>query len=290
MSRISEALQYSDQAPRAALSSIECDTFIDAPSKTAAQQPTPAMAAPSPAAGGIECRQLPMRIEGTSPLLPFDDTHWYASEQYRIARTRILQHPAQPKVILVTSADSGDGKSVSAINLAGVMSLKSDATVVLADCDFRRSSLHKQLGLPDGPGLSEVLTGACGLEQALIKTEQFPNLYVLTAGSSGKTVNPAELLDSPRWKELSKRLRNTFRHVILDSPPFGRVADYDLLQSSADGIVVVVRPDHTRRSVCLKMLDSIPRERLLGVVLNCVEDWFLARPYHYKMADYRGDQ
>jgi Mrp family chromosome partitioning ATPase len=61
------------------------------------------------------------------------------------------------------------------------------------------------------------------------------------------------------------------------------VADYELIQAHCDGIVMVVRPDHTNRKLCLKALDTIPKERLVGVLMNCVRDWFLwkTRDYHY---------
>jgi receptor protein-tyrosine kinase len=224
-------------------------------------------------------RQAPIRLSATTPLLPFDDTNLIAAEQYRMIRTRLVQHPAKPRMVLVSSAGPGDGKSVTAVNIAGALSLKSEGKVVLMDADFRRSTIHAQMGLPLSPGMTEVLSGAASLEDALIRTTQFPNLYVITAGTPAP--NPSELLASTAWRSACEMLRNRFQHVIVDSPPVASVADYDLLQAACDGVVLVLRPDHTCRSTCLKILETMPKEKLLGVILNCVPQWFLNRRDQY---------
>src|SRR5262249_44949796 len=124
-------------------------------------------------------RQVPIRIPASTPLLPFDNTNFSAAEQYRMIRTKLIQHPRQPRLILISSAVPGDGKSVTAVNIAGALALKTEANVLLVDTDFRRSTIHMQLGLPASPGLSEVLTGIVSVEEALVQTAQFPNLYVI---------------------------------------------------------------------------------------------------------------
>jgi capsular exopolysaccharide synthesis family protein len=231
-------------------------------------------------------RTLPLRIPGAAPVLPFDGDHWEANEQYRILRTRLIHHSKQPRMIVVSSAGSGDGKSITTVNLAGALSLKTESKVLLVDADFRRSTIHTQLGLPKEPGLAEVLRGACILEEALVQTEQLPNLYVLPSGESKG--NPAELLDSSPWPALCTRLRQMFRYVILDSPPIAAVADYDLIQAVCDGVILILRPDHTNRKQFQAALELIPKDKLIGAVLNCVPNWFLGRyssPYYY--GDYR---
>ena len=235
-----------------------------------------------------EVRRLRIDFADKSPLLPFNSANFVAAEQYRVIRTRLIQHLKQPRLVLISSGGPGDGKSITAINIAGALSLKTDAKVLLVDADFRRPTIHTQLGFPATPGLSDVLSGSAALEEALIRTEQFPNLYVLPAGAPRS--NPSELLDSERWRTLCGRLRSTFRYVIADSPPVATVADYELLQASLDGVILVVRPEHTKRQACLGALKIIPKEKLVGVVINCVEDWFLARrqsyaaPYYYSSA------
>ena len=233
----------------------------------------PVLKAEAPAVDAI--RTLGFQLRAPSPLLPFEKGQWRPSEQYRILRTKIVQHPRQPHLIVVSSPAPGDGKSVSAINTAGALSLKSEGQVLLVDADLRKSAIHLQLGLPESPGLVEVLRGTCTLENALVHAQDFPNLFVLSAGAA--VDNPVELLDSAAWQALCVRLRGLFRYVILDSPPVGAVADYDLIQAVCDGVIVVVRPDHTDRRLCQKALDNIPKAKFLGVLLNCVPDWKPAR-------------
>jgi capsular exopolysaccharide synthesis family protein len=232
---------------------------------------------PRPALEAV--RMLPVRIALSTPLLPFDNTDPHASEQYRIVRTRIIQHPRQPRLVVITSAGPGDGKSVTAINLAGALSLKLEANVLLVDADFRRSNIHTQLGFSAAPGLAEVLKGECTLEAALIHVQQFRNLYVLPAGEA--TCNPAELLDASRWHPTCTALRNLFRYVIIDSPPIATVTDYDLIQAPCDGTILVARPDHTKRDACLAAIKIIPKEKLLGILLNCVSKWLLRQRSGY---------
>src|SRR5436309_605057 len=83
-----------------------------------------------------------------------------------------------------TSAGPHEGKTVTSINLAGALALKSGAMVVLIDGDLRRSSVHETLGLPRSPGISNVLAGEATLTEALVQAAELPNLYILTAGDS----------------------------------------------------------------------------------------------------------
>jgi len=285
MSKIFEALnrQPGDLA-EAALSPLAGNGHAAAPVEHSA---APAEYAAGPIVAAAEVRSsaiktVALRIPGKVPVLPFDGDHWEANEQYRIVRTRLLHHPRQPRIIVVSSAGAGDGKAITAVNLAGAMSLKTESKVLLMDADFRRSSIHTQLGLPKEPGLADVLRGSCTLEEALVQTEQLPNLCVLPSGESKG--NPAELLDSSPWPVLCARLRQMFRYVILDSPPIAAVADYDLIQAECDGVLMVLRPDRTNRKQCKAALASIPEDKLIGAVLNCMPNWFLGRytsPYYY---------
>jgi len=216
-------------------------------------------------------RTLSLRVPAPSPLLPFESGQWRPSEQYRILRTKISQHSKQPRAIVISSPGPGDGKSVTAINTAAALSLKSESHVLLLDADLRKPAIHKQLGLPQSPGLADVLAGACTLENALVHTKEFPNLCAISSGTT--PANPVELLDSRQWRAVCTRLRDIFRYVIMDSPPVGSVADYDLIQDVCDGVILVVRPDHTNRNLCRQALELLPKAKFLGVLLNCVPDW-----------------
>jgi protein-tyrosine kinase len=223
-------------------------------------------------------RQVSLKVSPGSPVLPFDYSHWGASEQYRFIRTRIVQDPREPKMIVISSGGSGDGKSLTAINVTGALSLKTE-TALLIDADFRRASIHKHLNIERTPGLGDILEGRVTIEQALLRIDQLPRMYVLTAGEIH--ANPTELLDSPQWHTFRQQMRERFDYVIIDSPPIGTVADYDLIQSGCDGVLFVARPDHSNRSACFKALNHIPKEKLLGTAINCVKPWFLLKKSAY---------
>lgn len=235
-------------------------------------------------------RDVRINLAAGSPALPFDGSDERAAERYRIIRTKLRQDLRRPRVLCISSSGIGDGKSVTATNIAGALALKRDTRVLLIDADLRRSTLAKMLGLPQGPGLSEVLAGVVEWQQAATRILDAPNLFFLPAGES--KAHPAELLDSPRWKATCDLFRNTFSFVIVDSPPMGTVADYDLIQAPCDGIILVARQDHSNRSRLLKSIASVSTERLIGVVMNCVSPWTLWRtsgdpkadPYGYKPA------
>lgn len=218
-------------------------------------------------------------------LLPaFAGTNAKTMERYRLVRTKIVQHPRKPRILCISSASPADGKTVSAFNTAASLALKSDTTVLLVDADLRRPQLARSLGLPGTPGLAEVLAGTCTLEDAVVRIAELPGLYFLPAGHN--SANPTELLDSARWRELADRIQNTFTFGIFDSPPVGLLADYDLIQSVCDGILLIVRPGHTKRHLLQKTLDQMPADKFLGVVVNAADDWFLWRTHDYYYNSY----
>jgi capsular exopolysaccharide synthesis family protein len=220
-------------------------------------------------------REVRLHLAVKSPVFPFEDAHWAASEQYRILRTKITHHAAQPRLIVISSPGAGDGKTISAINLAGALSLKREGKVLLVDADLRRSAVHSGLGIPGSPGLADVLAGACTIEQALLHIKELPNLYVMPAGTPPS--NPVELLDRPEWPALGSDLRKLFRYIIADSPPVAAVADYDVIQAVSDAVILIVRPDHTNRRLSQRALETVSKTKLIGVLLNGVPDWFLGR-------------
>ena len=222
---------------------------------------------------GAGMRRLPIGASRDSAVILARGLDHRVSEQYRLIRTKIVQHPAHPKMLMVTSPGPGDGKTISAINIAGILALRDNANVLLIEADFRRPTVSRSLGLPNEPGLANCLRGSSTLQDAIIRVEQFPNLYVLPVGAS--EVNPAELLDTEKWQSVCSTARRHFDFVIIDTPPIGSVADYDLIQAKCDGVILVIRPDHTDRDLCKQAFDRIPDEKRLGVVMNCAEEWFL---------------
>jgi capsular exopolysaccharide synthesis family protein len=227
-------------------------------------------------------RLVSFRITDSSPLLSPKHEDRRAAEQYRIIRTRIFHQLPGNSITVICSPGMGDGKTVTSVNLAAALAHKSEDKVILVDADLRLSKVHERLGIPRGPGLAEVLAGTCTLEDAMLRVEQLPNFYVLPAGLA--EVNPTELLDCSNWRALMVRLREEFRRTIIDSPPVEAVADYDLIAANCDGVVLVVRPDHTSRPLLANALAKV-KSKLIGVLINDVEDWFLWKrgspSYHY---------
>ena len=279
MSKIFEALQRTEHAikPLAEHGDNGHDAALSrAPAEPAA---TAADARTKETTGPFNVQIVPIQLVAGSPIMPFDGTDPRASAQYRIIRTKIHNDPKQPRILMVSSPMPGDGKTINAINLAAALALQERVRVLLIDADFSRPSVAKLLGLRSSPGLGDVLHGTAAINDALIRVEQFSNLYVLTVGKT--TSNPAELLASGRWEALCELFRNQFRYTVLDVPPVGTIADYELLQLSTDGVVLVVRPDHTNRQLCEMAFQTVPKAKQIGVIVNCAEEWFLSKTHSY---------
>ena len=234
---------------------------------------------PAEAHAVVPERRIALKISAMSPIFPLDEAQPVAAEQYRIIRTKLMQNLAKPRVIVVSSATSGDGKTITSINIAACLALKPDTPVLLIDGDLRRPMISTLLGIPAAPGLSDVLAGKCTVADAVVRTEQVPNLSVLVAGEDKE--NPAELLDSPKWNELLEEARQRYKFIIIDATPVAAVADYALVQASCDGVVIVIRQDHTERGLLNNALRVVPKDKLLGTVLNCVQSWFLWKTHGY---------
>jgi len=217
-------------------------------------------------------RVVQLNLTDTSPIFPYAGGDDVAAEQYRIIRTKILHSSKKPQVVLIASGSSGDGKTVTSVNVAACLALKEDARILLIDGDFRRPRVSDALGIPRSPGLIDVLAGRTDFDATLVRAAQCPNLFILPAGHAADAA--AELLDSQRWRLFVQEIRGRFTSVIIDAPPVAVVADFELLQVVCDGIIVVTRPDHSNRADCIRALQTVDQDKLLGVVLNCVGNWW----------------
>jgi protein-tyrosine kinase len=199
------------------------------------------------------------------------DPYSAAAEQFRAIRTRIelLNETGACRVLAVTSAVHGEGKTLTAVNLALVMSMSLNRRVALVDCDLRKPRVHETLGLPVEFGLTEVLRGEAELDRAILELPK-ENLHVLAAGTLPS--NPAELLGSAPMREIITSLRERFDYVILDTPAALPVADPEVLGSLVDGIIFVVRAGLTPREQVLRAMENFSRDRIVGVVLNASEE------------------
>ncbi len=212
------------------------------------------------AAIGYSAILNPLLIAGLAPKS-------LAAEQYRSLRTRLAQVEGAGtlRTILVTSPQKGEGKSVTAANLALTMAQELQRRVVLVEADLRKPSLQHLFGLPPGPGLAEYLAGAAEL-QDVMKVLPDHNLTVIPAGVT--PVNPAELLGSTAMRRLLDHLRTRFDRVLLDTPPVLPLADVAILAPLVDGSLMVVRAGYTPKPAIENALRAFDSSRLLGVVLN----------------------
>jgi len=191
-------------------------------------------------------------------------------EQFRSLRTRILQagERDRKRAFVITSANMGEGKTLTAVNLSWLLAQTDGATALIIDADLRNPCAAEYLGIDSDRGLSEVLTGETKLTQAIVKLNP-AGLHVLPGGSRREDV--AELLSGPRFSNLLEEARKLFDYIIIDAPPLGIFTDANVLISRADAAVLVLRAGSTRFSAIDRLLEQIPRERMLGVVLNRAE-------------------
>jgi succinoglycan biosynthesis transport protein ExoP len=208
------------------------------------------------------------------------------AEAYRSLRTSLLLSHlgAPPKIIMVTSALPQEGKSTTSINCAIVLAQKG-VRVLLIDCDLRRPSIHKTLGLGPRSGLSNVLTGSTTTKQAITVAPNLPNLDVLPAGTPPP--NPAELLASANMRDMLEELRGKYDHIVLDTPPTLSVTDAVVLSPRADAIVLVIRSGGTTKQALRRSRDILMQvnAKVSGVLLNAVD---LSSPDYYYYYEYQG--
>src|SRR5579863_133866 len=203
------------------------------------------------------------------------DPHSVASQQYGILALKVAGWMRQNggRVLAVTSATGGEGKSLTALNLSLALADSSQGRVLLVDCDFRLPRIHERLGLKSDKGFSDLLAGT-GTDPAPY-ISRLGNLDVIGSGSTRD--NPVSLLASARMREILARLRQEYQVAILDSPPVVPIADSHILAGLADGVLMVVRARRTRPELFQHALESLGATNVAGVVLNDVE--YAASPY-----------
>ena len=198
------------------------------------------------------------------------DTCREALESYRALRTRLLRilNKNGLRSVAVTSAAPGEGKTLSSANLAVCCAQLQDFRVLVVDGDLRTRGLTRLLGVPQERGLSELLHARCDFADPIVATD-IPNLFVLGAGSDLEP--PPELLAGARWKDFMNWCSETFKLVIVDTPPLTPLADTDLILHGCDGALFVVRARKTSRDVVKKAATHIDEKKLLGVIFNAAD-------------------
>ncbi len=203
------------------------------------------------------------------------------AEQFRTLRTRLynLRETSPFKKVLVTSALPGEGKTFVTTNLAQAIAREPDRRVLIIDADLRSPALHRPLGAPLSPGMAEYLRGEA-TEAEIIQHGQEGKLCFIAAGT-GET-NPSELLSNGGFADLLERLSPLFDWVIVDSPPCLPVADANVLAGSCDGVLLVVRARSTPAAATERARKELQRRKVVGVVLNAVEEAYVQEHYYYQ--------
>lgn len=210
------------------------------------------------------------------------------AEAFRGIRTNVLFSSAEAggRSVVVTSTGPGEGKTLVATNLAVALA-QAGQRALLVDADMRKPRVHDVFHEPMMPGLSNVLVGNAKASEA-VRKGPVDNLWLLLSGVTPP--NPAELLASRRFKDFLATLEENFDWVIVDSPPVMAVTDASVIAHVAQGVVFVVRSEHTNKhtaSTALEQLESA-KAKFLGGVLNRVD--VLRNPYyysHYYRRDYK---
>jgi capsular exopolysaccharide synthesis family protein len=191
-----------------------------------------------------------------------------------------------PKTLLVTSSLPGEGKTTTAVNTA-ISLAQTNASVVIIDGDMRRPRLRSIFNLPDGDGLSSILSSDITVDEMMrcVVRDEASGLFVLRSGPVPP--NPAELLGSDQMRKLIEVLGAAFTHIVIDSPPVSSFTDGVLIGSIVDGVLLVVHGGKSSRDVVRRsrQLLSDVGAKIVGVVLNNVS--VRSHEYYYYQRYYR---
>lgn len=183
-------------------------------------------------------------------------------------------------VLLITSSQSGEGKTFTAENLGAIYAYANKKTVIIGG-DLRRPRLFSEFGLRHEKGLSEYLSGQVEKTDIVVESG-FRNLFIIGAGANPP--NPAELLERDRFKMLIDYLKEEFDLIIIDSPPYEVVTDTSIIADHAEAVLFVTRHNYTKREV-LSRISHLAEKKLqnMGIVLNFFEQ---KAGYGYKYSHY----
>jgi len=192
----------------------------------------------------------------------------FAAEQYRAVRLTLetLHHDRNVKVVGITSPGRGEGRTMTALNLAGALAQAQQARVVLVEADLRHPSVARYLGLSHGRGLCHYLLDSSRTVDDVLQRPPSIAFSVVPAGPASSM--PYELLKSPRLGALLDELRASFDYVLLDTPSALPFPDVGIIRDLVDGFLVVVRANQTPREQVTDTVGVVGRPRALGLVFN----------------------
>lgn len=209
-----------------------------------------------------------------------------AIEAYRALRTSLLGALGKinEKIVLVTSADAREGKTLTTLNIA-IMIAQMGKKVLLVDMDLRRGRLHRSLGSSRDPGITDVLGDRSALKEVVQKT-RIDNLHLVSTG--GPVDNSSELLQSSDLIGLFGEIQEDFDYIMIDTSPVLRVTDTVVAASQGLGVVVyVARVNRTSKPMIQYSLDMLKDARVMGMIMNSIEMHRLSSLYYaYQYPNY----
>lgn len=214
-------------------------------------------------------REAPMTLSKQRKLLG-NHLNFAAAEAYKLLRTNLmfaLPNNNECRVIGITSALRGEGKSITSVNLAYTIA-QTGERVLMIEADMRLPNVAQRLALRPTLGLSDLLAGLCTREEAIQESGMLDNLRIIAAGSIPP--NPMELLGSEQMTQQLAELKKEFDFIIFDLPPVNAVADGLVISRLVQGMVVVVRQDYGDRSslsVAVRRLQYL-NVKILGFVMT----------------------
>ena len=209
-------------------------------------------------------------------------------EQFRSLRTRVLHAGERRRMqaFVITSANVMEGKTMTALNLAWLLGQTDGVRALLVDGDLRHPCAAEYLGMDAPTGLAEVLAGEANLADTIVRLEP-AGLHLLPGGTVRDDV--AELISGPKFSRVLNELRRVFNYIIIDAPPLSLFTDATVMINRADGALLVVRAGRTKYSELDRLLEPLPHERLLGVVMNGSNEQLNENTYYYQRRYYKRD-
>ena len=255
----------------------------------APREPAPISTTPPPRSPSLPRRPATLADEVDSHLVSLVSPAGLEAEQYRALRHIVEQkHKADNlSVIAVSSPGVGDGKTTTAINLAGALAQGVDASVLLVEADLRRPSIGHLLGFHGGSavGLVDAILDPRVRLTDIVQARPPFNLSVVLGGQTPPS--PYEVLKSPRLGALLDEARARYDYIVLDTPPLVPVQDCRVVARWVDGIVLVVAANHTPRALLEAALEVVDPTKMVGLVFNGY-DHLLAGRYANHYAGYYG--
>ena len=194
-------------------------------------------------------------------VIAHQDKNSFIAEQYKLICRKLFflskERDRLFRTLMLTSCQPREGKTTTACNLAITLSLGYQKKVALIDADMRRSSVHRMFGVPRKPGLIELTTGRCSLDE-ILKQPQVDGVQVVAAGSQAN-IEPGEILQSAEFLSVLEALKERFDYVIFDAPPVLKVSDPAILGQFCDAVLFIIKAGATPREVITEGFDTLER-------------------------------